>query len=149
MKIEFSIILPIYNCNYYENAIDSVLQQSYQNWELIIVDNNKNNDVLKVIERKKNKKIKYFKINNRGIIGMSRNLGIKKSKNAWIAFLDSDDTWYKTKLYEMVRIIQTRSVDFIYHNMHSYSKKKKIFNKKLYTYEAPNKYSRFEKFNSE
>jgi len=144
MKIEFSIIMPIYNCNYFENAIDSVLQQSYQNWELIIIDNNKNNDVLKVIKTKKNRNIKYFKIKNRGIIGMSRNLGIKKSKNAWIAFIDSDDFWYKTKLNEVVRRIQKGKVDFIYHNMHTYSEKKSIFNKKLYTYEAPNKYSRFE-----
>ena len=77
MHVKFSITLPTYNCNYLENAIDSVINQNYKNWELIVIDNNSTNDVYNIIKNKKNKKIKYFKININGVIGKSRNFGVK------------------------------------------------------------------------
>ena len=132
MPIKFSIILPTYNCNRIENAIDSVINQNYKFWELLVIDNNSKNNVLKIVKEKKNKKIKYLKINNNGIIGKSRNLGIKKSKYPWIAFLDSDDIWYRDKLNQIQKKIIKDKSDFIYHNMHAYSKKKNFFYKKLY-----------------
>ena len=133
MPIKFSVILPTYNCDFVENAIDSVINQNYKFWELIVIDNDSKNNVLKIIKKKKNKKIKYFRINNHGIIGKSRNLGIKKSKYTWIAFLDSDDYWYSNKLSFIKKKIIEDNNDFFYHNMHVYYKKKKnFFNKKLY-----------------
>ncbi len=144
MTIKFSIILPTYKCEFIENAIDSVISQTYTNWELIVIDNNLNNHVLNVIENKKNKKIRYYKIKNHGIIGKSRNLGIKKSNFDWIAFLDSDDLWYKNKLFEVVNLIKLKNCDLIYHNMHTYSKNKSFFRKKLYNYTFQNEYPKLE-----
>ena len=62
MLVKFSIILPTYNCNYLENAIDSVINQNYENWELIVIDNNSTSNVSNIIKKKNNKKIRYFKI---------------------------------------------------------------------------------------
>ena len=60
MLVKFSIILPTYNCNYLENAIDSVINQNYENWELIVIDNNSTSNVSNIIKKKNNKKIRYF-----------------------------------------------------------------------------------------
>ena len=56
MLVKFSIILPTYNCNYLENAIDSVINQNYENWELIVIDNNSTSNVSNIIKKKNNKK---------------------------------------------------------------------------------------------
>ena len=53
MPIKFSVILPTYNCDYVENAIDSVINQNYRFWELIVIDNDSKNNVLKIIKKKK------------------------------------------------------------------------------------------------
>ena len=78
-KIKFSVILPTYNCNYVSRSIESVLKQSFKHWELLIIDNNSKNLYYKKIKSYKDKRIRYFKINNKGIIAKSRNLGVKKS----------------------------------------------------------------------
>ena len=114
MLPKFSIILPTYNCKFFERAFNSVLNQSYQNWELLIIDNNSDNKVLDILKKNKNKKVKYFKTNNFGIIGKSRNLGIKKSNYDWVAFLDSDDCWYKEKLQTIVNILKKKSTIFFF-----------------------------------
>lgn len=95
-----SIILPTFNRgdNFLKRAIDSVISQSYQNWELIIIDNNSKDNTETLVHSYENKKINFFKINNFGIISKSRNYGIQKSKGFYIAFLDSDDYWENNKL---------------------------------------------------
>ena len=99
----FSVVITNYNHDkYIGKCISSVLHQTYKNFELIIVDNNSSDNSLKIIKSFKDERIKLFKIRNNGIIAKSRNLGIKKSKSRWIAFLDSDDFWFKKKL-EIVR----------------------------------------------
>ena len=80
-KLFFSVIIPTYNREIVlHKAIKSVFNQTYQNWELIVVDNNSKDETKKVIKNFKSKKIKLFNINNKGIIAKSRNLGIKKVK---------------------------------------------------------------------
>ena len=98
MKI--SIILPTYNRAdfYLKRAIDSVLSQTYHNWELVIIDNNSKDDTFNLIDSYENSNINYLTINNDGNIAKSRNLGIEHSSGDFIAFLDSDDYWFKDKL---------------------------------------------------
>jgi len=95
-----SIILPTYNrYGYYlERAVQSVINQSYKNWELIVVDNNSSDGTLKYLESIKNNNISILSINNNGNIARSRNLGIKNASGDLIAFLDSDDFWERDKL---------------------------------------------------
>ena len=99
MKL-ISIILPTFNRGdyYLKKAILSVVNQTYKNWELIIIDNFSKDNTVEVVERFDDKRIKFFQINNCGIIAKSRNYGIKKSSGDYIAFLDSDDYWHKDKL---------------------------------------------------
>ena len=62
MHVKFSIILPTYNCNYLENAIDSVINQNYKNWELIVIDNNSTNDVYNIIKIKEIKRLNILRL---------------------------------------------------------------------------------------
>ena len=98
MKI--SIILPTYNRAdfYLKRAIDSVISQTYNNWELVIIDNNSKDGTYDLIHSYDNSNIKYLTINNNGNIAKSRNLGINNSSGDYIAFLDSDDYWLEDKL---------------------------------------------------
>ena len=87
-----SIVIPTYNRSLFlERSIKSIINQTYQNWEIIVIDNNSTDDTDLVLEKYKEKKILIKKINNEGIIAKSRNLGIKLAKGEYIAFLDSDD----------------------------------------------------------
>ncbi len=144
MNFEFSIIIPIYKCKFFERAINSVRNQKYVNWELIIIDNNFDDSVKRFLEKIKDNRIKYFKISNNGIIGKSRNLGIKKSKNEWLCFLDSDDYWTSNKLNETLKVIKEKKYDLIHHNMYVDEKSIKIFKSKLYDYEIKNQNIKFD-----
>ena len=98
-SIFFSVIIPTYNqASLLEKAVKSVLNQSFKNFEIIIVDNYSDDETQKIVESFQSKKIIYKKIENHGVIARSRNLGIKISSGKWLAFLDSDDSWYKEKL---------------------------------------------------
>ena len=101
MKV--SIILPTYNraSSFLKEAIDSVINQSYMNWELIVIDNNSTDNTIDLVESYKSNKIFIYQINNNGVIAKSRNLGIEKSSGDYVAFLDSDDFWYKNKLQKV------------------------------------------------
>ena len=132
IEISFSIIIPNYNCKFIKRSIESVLSQTYKNWEIIIVDNNSNKYLKNIHNYYEDKRIRIFTIKNEGIIAKSRNLGIKNSKFDWIAFLDSDDYWSKDKLFKIQNEIKKRKMDLYFHNMliHEFNKKK--INKKLY-----------------
>lgn len=110
-NIFFSIIIPTFNQgDYLEKCIMSCLNQTYKNYEIIIVDNHsqdKTNDIL----NKYYKKIIFKKIDNRGIISKSRNLALSIAKGNWIAFLDSDDYFFSTKLEEAKTAIINHSFD--------------------------------------
>ena len=124
----FSIVIPTYNqSNFLKKALQSVYSQTFKNFEVIVVDNNSNDKTHQVA--KSFKKVIYKKINNRGVIAKSRNLGIKLSKGSWIAFLDSDDFWEKNKLNEVNKKIKKNNFDVVCHSEWSInlnSKEKKI-----------------------
>ena len=131
MKPFFSIILPTYNqADFLKVCLKSVFDQSYKNWELLIIDNNSTDNTQKIIKQYKNKKIRVYKIKNYGILAKSRNLGIKKSKSEWICFLDSDDKWYPDKLKEIKKRIDKKEGDLFYHDL-VFENKKFIFKKKI------------------
>jgi glycosyltransferase involved in cell wall biosynthesis len=113
-----SIVLPTYNHGLYIcRAIDSVLNQTYKNWELIIVDNYSTDETEILVSEYKDSRIQYFKNHNHGIIAISRNFGIKKSNGDWIAFLDSDDWWKRNKLEYCMFYAIFKNADILYHDL--------------------------------
>ncbi len=111
-----SIIIPTFNRELYlRHAVQSVLDQTFTDWELIIVDNNSTDGTDKFLETLEDTRIKVLKIKNYGIISVSKNLGIYQSKGDWVAFLDSDDWWHPSKLSECKKYM-VDSIDLIYHD---------------------------------
>lgn len=125
-----SIVVPNFNHgNYLKNMISSVIDQTFTNWEMIIVDNNSTDNSSFIINSFNDKRIQLVNINNKGIVAKSRNLGIKISKGEWIAFLDSDDFWFSEKLEKCLR--NYKNVDLIYHEMKLFEvEKNHIINKR-------------------
>lgn len=118
--IKYSVIIPTYNSgNYLERCLVSVINQIYKNFEIIIIDNNSSDTTIDIVNRYINIiPLRYFSINNHGIIALSRNFGIKNAKGSWIAFLDSDDWWHPNKLLEADK--HTYNYDFVYHKLRFY-----------------------------
>ena len=103
----FSIIIPTFNqSSFLQKALKSVFNQTFKNFEVIVVDNNSKDGTKKVVKSFNN--IVYRNINNEGIISKSRNLGLKISRGKWIAFLDSDDFWDKDRLKISCNLIKTK-----------------------------------------
>jgi glycosyltransferase involved in cell wall biosynthesis len=100
-----SIIIPTYNCApYIHEAIESVLAQTYKNNEIIVVDDGSTDNTQEII-RPFLKKILYIKQENSGP-SAARNVGIKKSKGDYIAFLDADDHYLPPRIELMVNMLQ-------------------------------------------
>ena len=96
-----SIITACYNSeNYISETINSVLNQTYQNWELLIVDDCSTDNTKSLIKefQKTEKRIKLFQLNENSGAAVARNKAIKEAKGTFIAFLDSDDIWLPKKL---------------------------------------------------
>jgi glycosyltransferase involved in cell wall biosynthesis len=126
-----SIVIPTYNyANYLSRALQSILDQTYENWEVIVIDNHSTDDTSKVINRYKDPRIKYLKISNYGVIAKSRNVGILAAKGQWIAFLDSDDWWVADKLRTCAEHFN-KQVDLIYHDLEIMRSKRQFFKRKL------------------
>lgn len=112
MDIFFSVIIPTYNRkDLLLKAIESVLTQTFYNFELIIIDDGSTDGTelidFEFLSHKYGKHIiRYLKIHSRGV-SFARNLGIQLAKGRWCAFLDSDDLWVKTKLQEQFSFIQS------------------------------------------
>ncbi|RXJ69006.1 glycosyl transferase [Halarcobacter ebronensis] len=114
--MRFSVVVPAYNREKeLPKCIESVLNQTFQNFELIVVDNGSTDNTKDVVEKYiiKDERVKYFWQENSGSPAGSRNTGIEKALGEWIAFLDSDDYWYLSKLEEVNSIIDKSSHDII------------------------------------
>ena len=118
-----SVLMTIYNHqNYLKNAIESIISQSYKNWELIAIDNGSTDNSKKILKKIKNKKIKtfFFKKN----LGRTNclNIGLKKCKGDFIAILDSDDVAHKHRIkfqlneFNLDKELSLLATDFNYIN---------------------------------
>jgi len=109
MKTEISVIIPFYeNFELLKRAIESVLNQSFKKFELIIIFDNPFKSDLSILEKmvSRNSKIKLI-INKKNLgAGLSRNKGIKIAKGKYISFLDSDDYWKKNKLLKQINFMK-------------------------------------------
>ena len=116
MKEELvSIIMPSYNTGkFIQETIDSVINQTYDNWELIIVDDCSSDNTDEIVKSIKDDRIFYLKNKKNSGAAVSRNKALKMAKGKWIAFLDSDDLWMPQKLEKQVRFMEENHYYFSY-----------------------------------
>ena len=108
-----SIIMPTYNCgSFIKETIESVLNQTYKNWELIIVDDCSKDNTEEVVKKIKDKRIKYYKLKQNSGAAVARTESMKKAKGYYMAFLDSDDLWYPDKLEKQIMFMEENNYDF-------------------------------------
>ncbi len=112
-----TIIMPTYNqAIFLAEAVQSVIEQAYLEWELIVVDNYSSDHTNEVILSFKDSRIRYVRFANSGVIAASRNYGLSLAKGEFIAFLDSDDIWRETKLSSALRELSSAK-DFVCTNL--------------------------------
>ena len=115
-----SVVMPTYNhAQFIGDAIGSVLDQTYKNIELIIIDNYSEDDTEEIIASFHNTRIKYKKFRNNGIIAASRNIGIRESHGKYIAFLDSDDIWVPTKIEKQIKLLENNENTFLVYSRYT------------------------------
>ena len=102
-----SIILPTYNrADLIMETIRSILSQTYQNWELLVIDDGSDDKTEEIIEQIKDTRIQFHKAGRIGIVGKIKNRGIEMAGGELIAFIDSDDLWAETKLEKQIAALQ-------------------------------------------
>jgi glycosyltransferase involved in cell wall biosynthesis len=126
----FSVVIPTYNClPFLRKAIQSVLLQTEQNFEILIIDNTSEDGTKEYLNGLKDSRIHSFEVQNYGVIAFSRNVGIKNAKGSWVCFLDADDWWTSDKLQACFDCINDK-VDLIYHGLNIVSDTSLIFKRK-------------------
>jgi len=110
-----SIIMPSYNtAKFIEETVNSVLNQTYTNWELIIVDDCSTDNTDEVVSQFNDERIKYIKNEKNSGAAISRNRALREAKGKWIAFLDSDDVWLPEKLEKQIAFMENNGYKFTY-----------------------------------
>lgn len=115
-----SVIMPMHNsAEFLSAAIDTVLNQSYTDWELLIVDDNSVDDSVDIALQYAKQDSRIHVLKNEAHTGMPstpRNVGILAARGRFIAFLDSDDMWFSTKLEQQIPLFQEDRVAIVYGN---------------------------------
>ncbi|WPR77827.1 glycosyltransferase family 2 protein [Algoriphagus sp. NG3] len=109
-----SVVIPTFNRAFFlKSAIDSVLEQSYSHFELIVVDDYSTDDTKELVCSYKDERIRYLQ--NRNVKGAqgARNTGLNEAVGDWIAMLDSDDVWFPHRLEEVVQSLGSASEDVV------------------------------------
>lgn len=110
-----SIVLPNYNSELYiKKCIDSILEQSYKDFELIIVDDMSTDNSVQLIKEYTDERIKLIELDHKAYNGGTRNIGVREAKGNYILFIDCDDWIYsKDSLKEIVKTIASSNADLI------------------------------------
>lgn len=102
-----SVIINCYNGEkYLREAIDSVIAQTYTNWEIIFWDNQSTDSTAEKVKSYKDERIRYFYAPEHTPLGEARNLAMKEAKGEYITFLDSDDMWYRQFLESAIAVLE-------------------------------------------
>ena len=111
-----SIIMPTYNCaRFIRESIDSVLAQTYTNWELIIVDDSSTDNTAEMVANFNDPRIHYLRNEQNEGAALTRNKALRAAKGRYIAFLDSDDLWHPDKLERQIAFMEQNGYAFTYH----------------------------------
>ena len=108
-----SIVMPSYNAEkFVSETIESVLRQTYTNWELIIVDDCSKDNTAEVVANFQDARIRFMRNEKNSGAAVSRNRALREAKGRWIAFLDSDDLWEPEKLEKQIAFMETNGYSF-------------------------------------
>ena len=110
-----SIIMPAFNCeDFIGTTLDSVINQSYKNWEVIIVDDCSTDNTVDVVQEyiKKDNRIKYHKLEKNSGAAVARNKAVDLASGKYMAFLDSDDVWFPEKLTKQIGFMEENDYGF-------------------------------------
>lgn len=113
-----SIVIPTYNqAEFLKKCLKSVVNQTYSNWEAIVVNNHSEDNTVEVVNGFNDDRIRLISYKNNGIIAASRNVGIRDAKGHYVAFLDSDDLWYPNKLARCHEVLKSSGgVELVCHD---------------------------------
>lgn len=128
-----SIIMPSYNTGrFIKETIESVLAQTYSNWELIIVDDCSTDDTDDVVgQYLSDERIRYIKNDINSGAAVSRNRALREAKGKWIAFLDSDDLWEPQKIEKQLSFMQKHGYAFSYTDYIEIDEDSKVIGKRV------------------
>ena len=132
MKPLVSIITPVYNGeDTIVETIESVLNQTFKDFEMIVVDDISTDNTRKIVEEytKKDKRVKYYLLPSKGGASAARNYAISKASGRYIAFLDGDDLWYPEKLEKQIKFMQDNDYHFTYTDYEYIDENSKPLNK--------------------
>ena len=116
-KPKISIIVNCYNGEeFIKESIESILKQSYKNWEIIFWDNQSRDKSKKIFKSFKDKRLKYYYSKKHTSLYKARNLALSKSKGEFISFLDTDDLWTRDKLKKQISYIREKNIGLVYSN---------------------------------
>ncbi len=104
-----SVIMPVYNCEkFIKHSIESVQNQTYKNWELLIVDDGSKDGSLDIAKKyaQEDKRIRVIKMPQNSGVSVCRNLAVAKANGRYLAFIDSDDLWSEKKLEHQIAFMQ-------------------------------------------
>lgn len=110
-----SIIMPAFNCgDFIDKTLDSVIDQTYQNWEVIVVDDCSNDNTAQVVFDyiKSDDRIKYHRLEKNSGAAVARNKAVEIASGKYLAFLDSDDLWFPMKLTRQIGFMKDNNYKF-------------------------------------
>ena len=123
-KTLVSILMNCFNGEVFlQEALDSILRQSYKNWELIFWDNKSTDKSIKIISKINDKRIKIYRSLVHTNLGKARKNALQKAKGDYLAFLDVDDLWKKDKLKKQLKVFSDNEVGIVFTNSFYFSKK--------------------------
>lgn len=141
MRDLISIITPTYNCGkFIEDTIKSVVKQTYQNWEMIIVDDCSSDNTKEIVEKytSQDNRIKYYVLQENSGAAVARTKAMELSSGSYMAFLDSDDLWPENKLESQLNFMKENNYAFTCTDYEQIDEKNNHLNKVIKTKEKTN-----------
>lgn len=115
MNETVSIVVPVYNAEkYIENTVKCVLSQTYDNWELILVDDGSKDKSVEIMKRMTDERIRVLEFGEGGCAALARNMGIDAATGRYLAFLDADDLWHSDKLEKTLAYLKEKDSAFVF-----------------------------------
>ena len=123
-----SVIIPMFNSEkYIVECLNSVINQTYHNLEIIVIDDCSTDNSINLVNSLKDKRINLIKMKKNSGVSKARNKGVNKATGDYICFLDSDDVWNLDKITKQVSFIEQNNYEFIYSSYTIHNSKKDKF----------------------